>query len=143
MTAEAQQRRTKAKNKTPASKRLLEALDDAGRIRVARLRVCTKCNSPVLRGLDYDPAGIMVDADPTPLNQLGETIALLTGRTTYDLAYSNSRRILEYRDQHRIGGKRRYPVLPEHRCGAPLTDYQETPPKPAPTTKTNDDTPPF
>jgi hypothetical protein len=93
--------------------------------RTATLTQCRKCGAPILTGLDNDRAALTAKTDPTPLTPLGETIALLQGRTTYNLTTTSNRKELHHRDQWQIRTPRKHPVLPEHRCGHPLTEYTE------------------
>lgn len=94
--------------------------------RAARLHPCPRCRRPILSGLDDDIAARTAHADPTPITPLGETLALLTGRATYDLCAPYGRRELWRRDHWHIAGARKYPVLPEHKCGQPLDAHTET-----------------
>lgn len=93
--------------------------------RNAGLHPCPRCRRPILSGLDDDNAARTAHADPTPLTQIGETIALLAGRSTYDLTTASGKKQLWRRDQWSIAGKRKFPVLAEHRCGQPLDAYAE------------------
>jgi hypothetical protein len=93
--------------------------------RTACLRTCTRCGAPILAGLDAPRAGLPVKADPTPLNSLGETVALLSGQTTYDLVTVAGRKELNYRDQITIAAPRRHPVLAAHKCGMSYTAFAE------------------
>lgn len=94
--------------------------------RAATIRQCPKCKAPILTGLDADKCALTARADPTPITPLGETIALLQTRSTYNLTTMHSRKYLDHRDQWTITMPRRWPVLPEHRCHQPLTEYTET-----------------
>jgi hypothetical protein len=93
--------------------------------RAARLRTCPKCRRPVLVGLDAERAGMRVVADPTPITALGEAIALLSKRPTFDLIGAGKKE-LNYRDSFAISGDRRYPVIAQHRCGELLDAFTET-----------------
>ncbi|MFC5744797.1 hypothetical protein [Actinomadura rugatobispora] len=97
--------------------------------RTAALRTCPHCHHPILTGLDDDTAARSVRADPTPITPLGETLALLAGRATFDLQAVYGRREMWRRDQWHIQSARRWPVLPEHRCGQPLNDHMEKSPQ--------------
>lgn len=99
-----------------------------GVFRTAALRTCPACKAPILSGLDDDIAARSVRADPTPIDRMGEALAVLTGRATFDLVPIEGKRQLWRRDQWHIAGKRRYPVLAEHRCGASLAEHAEPPP---------------
>lgn len=101
------------------------SLTARGSARGAKPRICERCNAPVLIGLDDDIAALDVTADPTPLDALGEILAVAQGRRTYTLAVTGGRHELNYRDEYRIRGRApgagHYDVVPEHRCGiAPL-----------------------
>ena len=93
--------------------------------RSARLRRCTRCGAPILAGLDAPRAALPVRADPTPLTAVGETVALLNRRATFDLIDAGGRKELNWRDSMAISGTRRYPVLAEHACGVSLADFAE------------------
>lgn len=80
---------------------------------------CLDCRAQVIRGLDSDPAGLPVTCDPQPLDQLGEALALVAGRSTYGLTRTADRWQLDQRSRWRIAGGRRALVLAAHRCGAP------------------------
>ncbi|KAB2347319.1 hypothetical protein [Actinomadura rudentiformis] len=97
-----------------------------GVFRTAILGRCPRCYAPILTGLDDDNAARTARADPTPITPLGEAVALLAGRATYDLLAPYGRRELWRRDQWHISGARKHPVLPEHRCGQPLDAHIET-----------------
>jgi len=53
--------------------------------KTAKPRTCQKCWARVLTGLDE--IGRRTEVDPTPINNLGECFALLTGRATYGIFY--------------------------------------------------------
>ena len=91
--------------------------------RAAGLRTCQKCKAPILTGLDADMCALTARADPISIDALGETIALLAGRRTFDLVTANGRKELNGREEWHISAPRRYPVLPEHRCGQPLNAH--------------------
>jgi hypothetical protein len=88
--------------------------------RVIKPRLCPRCQKLILTGPDNDIGAFTVNADPTPVDEIGEILALAAGRATFDLAGNRERRYLYRRDQWAPGLPRRYPVLPEHRCGKPL-----------------------
>lgn len=103
---------------------------------------CRTCHSPTLRGLDADTCAFEITLDPTPLDPLGEVLALTAGRRTYDLTHTAGRYEINPRTHHHITRPRRYPVLTEHRCGQPLPVAAE--PAPAMTaTEGATDEPPF
>lgn len=93
--------------------------------RTAGLHLCPRCRRPTLTGLDDDTAARTAHADPAPITPLGEALAVLAGRGTYDLTAIGGKRQLWRRDQWHIAGARRYPVLAEHRCGQPLDAHAE------------------
>ena len=97
-----------------------------GTTRAASIRLCPKCRAPILTGLDADICALTVRADPTALTPLGEAIALLQGRATYNLADGPGRKELDRRDRWRITAPRKHHVFPEHRCGQPLNAFTET-----------------
>ncbi len=99
-----------------------------GTHRTARLRTCPHCQAPVLAGLDAERAGTRAVADLTPVNEMGEAIALINGRATFDLIKTGGRMELNWRDSFAIEGVRRYPVIPAHKCGQPLDVFMEAVP---------------
>lgn len=109
--------------------------------RNAGLHLCPRCKHPVLSGLDDDNAARTAHADPTPINAIGEALALLSGRATFDLTSGDGKKQLWRRDQWNIAGRRKYPVLPEHRCGQPLDAHAEQ--VPAAARYATPDAPPF
>ncbi|MUL39612.1 hypothetical protein FZ103_00185 [Streptomonospora sp. PA3] len=98
--------------------------------RAAQLRLCKKCRAPVLAGYDADICALSVQIDPTPITEIGEAIALMEGRTTYDLTTSRGRKEIHHRAEHNISAPRRGPVYPAHICGRPMTEHAA--PMPAP-----------
>lgn len=109
--------------------------------RTVRLRICPQCRAPVLAGLDADNCALAVRADPTPIGEIGEAIALLTGRRTFDLIGTGGDKKLYLREEHNIKSARKYLVFLEHRCGRPLTAYSE--PAAARSSRKFSQTPPF
>ncbi len=95
-----------------------------GTSRKAKLRRCPTCRRQILTGDDDDRCAFTARADPHPLTELGEALALLAGRTTYSLARTAGGVVLWRRD---VGQIRRWPasthpsedVLAEHRCDLP------------------------
>lgn len=81
--------------------------------RKAQLRTCSTCRALVIVGLDTNRCAIRAVADPTALDQVGELLALLAGRHTYELWG----RELEHRNQFTIRAGIRKPVISEHQCG--------------------------
>lgn len=71
---------------------------------------CPKCARPVMAGT---VRGLDEHVDTAMLNQLGELMALLEGRATFNLRGD----VLSHRNQERIrGGRRDAPVLARHAC---------------------------
>lgn len=91
--------------------------------RTVRLRLCPNCRAPILVGLDADICAFTARADPTPIDEIGEAVALLTGRRTYDLTGTGSGKQLNAREEHNITAPRKYLVFPEHRCGKSLAAH--------------------
>lgn len=112
---------------------LRQHLDDLGVTnsdgigRTVRHRHCPTCHANVLTGLDADRCALPVTADPTPLDAVGELLAVTTGRATLDLTLSPLR--LDHRDRWRIRSRRPAVVLAEHRCGQPLPAASTPPPQ--------------
>jgi hypothetical protein len=87
-------------------------------------RTCRDCGAKVLHGDDADVCGIPTTVDPRPVDNLGEFLAVASGRRTYDLrptktAGSHGRQLAE-RNATAIRQPRRLPVVAEHRCDQPL-----------------------
>lgn len=107
------------------------AMTPNGTTRRAQPRRCRTCNAHVIIGLDANVCALAVLADPTPLDQLGEVLAIATARPTYTLEHDGARLVLNYRDPGRIrhrpaGGGLRYDVVPAHVCGRPLPAIERT-----------------
>jgi hypothetical protein len=88
--------------------------------RRAQRRICRDCRKMTLAGGCKDPTvGTIwpVRADPKPIDELGEAIAALAGRRTFDLAADGE---LLSREAWHIAHARYRPVLAQHRCGQPL-----------------------
>lgn len=110
-----------------------------------RATICRRCQAPVLHGLDGERCALQVDADPTLLTNIGELLALLAGRATFDLDSHPPQ--LTHRHRWRIRG---HPadtntVIPEHTCGAAALPNRPPEPPPPRTVrgKDTDDEPPF
>lgn len=95
---------------------------------------CRTCHAQVVRGLDADVAAITVTADPQPIDQLGEALALLSGRGTWSLLQRDGHWSLSPRDQWRIAAQKPATVLAEHRCGSPPLPAGSPLPAPPPHT---------
>lgn len=96
--------------------------DADGIRRAVSAAVCPTCKTRVLTGLDDDRCAGPATADPTPLDATGEALALLAGRSTYDLTRRGDRYELDLRDpiriRHRPAGSPGADVVPAHRCHA-------------------------
>lgn len=110
--------------------------------RGATLRLCPRCKTPVIVGLDDNRAAINAWCDPTPITELGEAFALVQGRSTYDLTNGDGRKELWHRYAWNIRAARRHPVLAAHRCNSPMAPFA-APTKPAREATVDDDAPPF
>lgn len=91
--------------------------------RAARARHCRRCGRTTLRGLDADRAAIAVTVDPTPINTLGEFLAISAGRITYDLEWRGGRYELSPREPAHIQAaparlRARRQVVVSHSCGS-------------------------
>lgn len=101
---------------------------ETGATRRARAGRCGKCQRHVMRGIDADVSGWVVEADPEPLSRLGEALALMAGRTTVELRWLGDRYEMDSRNQSRIrgspAGTNGVDVLVRHDCdlaiGQPL-----------------------
>lgn len=91
-----------------------------GQLRTAGITQCPRCSAPVLRGLDAEKCALPVRVDVSSVDEMGEAIALLQGRATYDLVGGAQKKELEHRYEWHIRNPRRYPVLAAHQCGSPL-----------------------
>lgn len=99
---------------------LTGAVTERGIGRSLAATTCRDCHTPTVRALDADICAFEVTLDPTPLDPLGETLAIATGRTTYDVVPTKTGLLIEPRSPQRITQPRRHPVLAQHRCGQPL-----------------------
>src|SRR3954465_657053 len=63
---------------------------------------CHKCHAYCFRGLDHDRVAGIAIVDSRPLNAMGELIALLQKRETYDLAWRGWRYEIDYREVEHI-----------------------------------------
>lgn len=96
-------------------------MTEDGVTRKARLRPCPRCPHDVLVGLDDVTCALEVHADPVPLSELGEAVALLQNRRTLNLRREGSGWVIDRRDHHDIthtpaGTAHRLDVLAEHAC---------------------------
>jgi hypothetical protein len=96
-----------------------QRLIDAGHITVdgisrqARTRRCRRCQAVTLVGLDHPRVATRACVDMAILDQLGEAVALIGGRPTYELWG----RELLLRCPIKIRAGMAKPVLAEHLCG--------------------------
>lgn len=109
----------------PKIKAVLEARglwNHDGINRKAHGRLCHRCGSPTMVGLDADRCALAAVCNPQPLTVLGELQALLSGLRTFTLTWLGGRYEIDYRDQWRIkgsppGSEANTDVLAEHKCG--------------------------
>lgn len=99
--------------------------------RSANLKPCPLCRATVLAGLDADNAACPIRCDPTPLTEMGEAVALLQGRTTYDLLPAKTGKELHERNAYFIAKARRYSVFATHKCNNPLIAFIQPAPQKA------------
>lgn len=93
--------------------------------RRARASTCQRCHRAVFVGIDRDWGGMAVECDPEPLSGLGETLALMAHRRTFELWSGIGTMTLDFRDYWRITGRPagrtraqggRVDVLVQHDC---------------------------
>jgi hypothetical protein len=99
-------------------------MTESGVTRRARVRTCDRCGDVALVALDDDMCAFEVAADPHPLTALGEAMALLEQRRTFELTKSAGGYQLDRRGPGQITGRPagttpRADVLAEHRCRTP------------------------
>jgi hypothetical protein len=96
-----------------------------GFTRRARPATCRMCRQPVVKGWTEEPCAVLASCDPAPLSNVGEAVALLQGRMTFDLARRGGRYELDLRESDHIHGspperpdqwRRAGDVLAQHRC---------------------------
>lgn len=102
----------------------IEQQDPATFGRYARWTEC-RCGAAVLEAWDaYDNYAGQYRADPNRITSNEELDAILTGRQTFELRIDDRGKTLSRRDHHRIrkspATAHKYPVVPEHKCNAPL-----------------------
>lgn len=98
------------------------ALNSDGISRAARAGYCRRCGTVVMRGLDADRAALPVTTDPTPVNALGEFLAVASGLVTFDLEWRGNRYELNPRHPEHIQANparlhARRAVVVAHSCG--------------------------
>ena len=92
-----------------------------------------ECGERVVVGLDAERGGLPVTAQPDPIDELGELLAVAGSRTTYELrGLTGGRLELERRDNFAIAGSpagsdRAPYVVGEHRCGLSLPTAAKPP----------------
>lgn len=108
--------------------------------RVALPAHCSQCGSVVLTGPDNDACAFTATVDPYAADIVAETLALLSGRSTYDAHRVKGRVELEARDRFSVENPRGLVVL-AHDCQAPHRDGECVIETPAATTDlfTHDD----
>jgi hypothetical protein len=119
---------------------LLEHLNDIGALnadgvsRRARHTACHTCGHRVLRGLDFEPCGAMVECDAHEIDTNGELLALALGLRTYTLTRAATSTgkpgwNLDPRNQWAIAAGQRTPLVAQHRCGIaiPATAHPRLP----------------
>jgi hypothetical protein len=97
-----------------------------GITRAARARWCRRCHGPIMSGLDGDRIAAVVEVDPAPLDAAGELLALMSGASTYDLAWRGGRYEIDPRTRYEIAGwppgsRPGVDVVRAHICG-----YEQT-----------------
>lgn len=118
--------------------------------RRARTRTCHGCHAEVITGFDDEDGGYPEIADPQPLNELGEAVAILEGRHTATLNPYRDGRAINRRPtdsiRRRPAGRTTFEdVLREHVCNTPPVPPPLRAPSrlnPKPTTRTGS-IPPF
>ena len=98
--------------------------------RNAAARRCRTCKAATLTGLDEDLCAFQATVDPTPLTPLGEALALLGGRHTYELRRSVTGVALWRRTRRRISAdiaSEQCLVVADHECYSPPLPYVVVP----------------
>lgn len=93
------------------------------RLRTAHTEIHTRCGAVVIVGDDDDRMAATARVDPIALTPLGEALALVAGRGTYELRRRASIPELDRRDMWTIPARSAgiHTVLADHVCGgAPL-----------------------
>lgn len=137
---------------TPAwRKRQLEDAGDYGdpdRLsRRVRERTCRMCGARVIEALDADRCAWTAVADPSPIDALGEALALASDRATWDRTVGGDGHRLDVRHRWNIAGNPagsdpHADVVAEHVCNSPPLPTTASNLQP-PTPKEHDDEPPF
>jgi hypothetical protein len=101
---------------------------------------CPRCRGQVLAGLDADRCGLPTVVEPVPLSNVGEVLALLAGRRTYDVLAGelHERLSAHLRAQPADSGV----VVAQHLCNSRPLPARAFPP-PLPKLDSSSDEPPF
>ncbi len=98
---------------------LQQRLGKPSRRRGAKGTKCIKCFQSILVGMSEDVAAFMALVDPVALAPLGEMLALIDGRKTYQLGKYDEGLALWQRDRWQIAGHPASPdwiILTDHKC---------------------------
>lgn len=84
------------------------------------VRRCRACRASILEGWDGDQLAVRATVDPDPVTALGEALALLAGRSSYELRSYTAGMALHQRDRWQITGRNadQHFVLVDHECDA-------------------------
>lgn len=104
---------------------------------------CPHCHAQILTGMDEEVCAFRATTDPAPLTPLGEALALLDARRTYELRNHNSSLALWRRDHWQIAGRSSslHLVVADHKCGAAPLPSQFIPSQPSRKAVSNDEIP--
>lgn len=105
---------------------------ETGASRRAKVKKC-RCGQAIIVGLSDEVCAWEARVDGVPLSPLGEALARVEGRWTYQLTKGGDRFVLDWRDASKIvfwpaGTKDRCDVLREHRCHSSLLAVELTRP---------------
>ena len=98
---------------------LQQRLGKPSRRRGAKGTQCIVCHRPILVGMSEDVAAQLALVDPIPLSPLGEMLALIDGRKSYQLGKYDEGLALWERDRWAIAGHAAGPdwiILTDHKC---------------------------
>lgn len=98
---------------------LQQRLGEPSKRRGAKAAKCIKCFKPILVGMSEDVMAHVALVDPIALSPLGEALALIDGRNTYQLGKYDRGLALWQRDHWRIAGRAAGPdwiILTDHKC---------------------------
>lgn len=104
--------------------------------------LCRHCRTWVLTA---HSGGLLVHADPVPLDEREELTALLDDRPTFNIVTERYRHsvYLEYRSSIHIKTQRKHSVVTTHKCGHIIGTPPPIPPPTPPAKKPVGDKPPF